>query len=112
MLLTCYCYYASPSSGEAYRDRRLTINFELRVEVFCMPTCFHVRIPKPCLSVCPSICPSVCLSAPREKKSSKLRQYQSYKLIDTSMERSSRVLYPMETQKFDFFFQKSLKFDF
>ena len=86
MLLACYCYYASPSSGEAYRDRRLTINFELRVEVFCMPTCFHVRIPKPFLSVCPSICPSVCLSAHREKKD------QSYKVIDTSMERSSRVL--------------------
>ena len=43
--------YASPSSGEAYRDRQLTINFELWVEIFCVPTCFHVRIPKPCLSV-------------------------------------------------------------
>ena len=48
--------------GEAYRDRRLTTNFELWIEIFCVPTCFHVRIPKPCLSVCPS----VCLSAPRE----------------------------------------------
>ena len=44
--------YASPTSGEAYRDRRLTTNFELCVEIFCVPTCFHVRIPKPCLSVC------------------------------------------------------------
>ena len=43
--------YASPSSGEAYRDRRLTPNFEFWVEIFCVPTCFHVRIPKPCLSV-------------------------------------------------------------
>ena len=45
-------YYASPSSGDAYRDQQLTTNFELRVEIFCVPTCFHVRIPKPCLSVC------------------------------------------------------------
>ena len=45
-------YYAFPSSGEAYRNRRLTTNFELWVEFFCVPTCFHVRIPKPCLSVC------------------------------------------------------------
>ena len=66
--------YASPTSWEAYRDRRLTTNFELWVEIFCVPTCFHVRIRKPCLSVCPSVrlsvCPSVCLSAPREKISS------------------------------------------
>ena len=47
--------YASPSSGEAYRDRRLSINFELWVEIFCVPTCFHIRIPNPCLSVCPSV---------------------------------------------------------
>ena len=62
--------YASPTSGEAYRDRWLTTNFALWVEIFCVSTCFHVRIPKPCLSVRPSVCPSVCLSAPREKKSS------------------------------------------
>ena len=43
--------YASPTSGEAYRNRRLTTNFELWVEIFCVPTCFHMRIPKPCLSV-------------------------------------------------------------
>ena len=47
----CYAHYASPSSGEAYRDRQLTTNFELWVEIFCVPTCFHMRIPKPCLSV-------------------------------------------------------------
>ena len=45
-------------SVDAYGDRQLTLIFELRVEFFCVPTCFHVRIPKPCLSV------------PREKKSS------------------------------------------
>ena len=50
--VTWYWYhYASPTSGEAYRDRRLTTNFELWVEIFCVPTCFHVRIPKPCLSI-------------------------------------------------------------
>ena len=51
--------YASPTSGEAYRNRRLTTNFELWVEIFCVPTCFHMRIPKPCLSVRPSVRPSV-----------------------------------------------------
>ena len=65
------CIYASPSSGEAYRDRRLTTNFELWVEIFCVPTCFHMRIPKPC------VCLFVRLSAPREKISPYLRQYQS-----------------------------------
>ena len=60
-------HYASPSFGEVCRDRRLTTNFELWVEIFCVPTCFHMRIPKLCLSVC----------TPR-KKSPWLRQYQSY----------------------------------
>ena len=53
-------HYASPDLREAYRDRRLTTNFELWVEIFCVSTCFHVRIPKPCLSVCPSVRLSVC----------------------------------------------------
>ena len=44
-------YYASPSSGDAYSDRQLTLNFELRVEIFCVPICFHMRIPKSCPSV-------------------------------------------------------------
>ena len=61
-------YYASPSSGEAYRDRRLTTNFELWVEIFCVPTCFHMRIPKPCLSVCPSVRLSVRLSVRTPRK--------------------------------------------
>ena len=43
--------HASPSSGEAFKDRRLTTNFELWVDFFCVQTCFHMRIPKPCLSV-------------------------------------------------------------
>ena len=43
--------YPSPTSGEAYRDRQLNLNFEFWVEIFCVPTCFHMRIPKSCLSV-------------------------------------------------------------
>ena len=66
-------FYASPTSGEAYRDRRLTTNFELWVEIFCVSTCFPVRIPKPCLSVRPSVCPH-----PEKRNPLKLRQYQSY----------------------------------
>ena len=34
-------HYASPSSGDAYSDRQLTPNFELWVEIFCVPTCFR-----------------------------------------------------------------------
>ena len=51
MIPSWWFYYASPSSREACRDRQLTINFELWVEIFCVPTCFHVRILKQCLSV-------------------------------------------------------------
>ena len=77
-LKSSQAHYASPSSGEAYRDRQLTTNFEFWVEIFCVPTCFHMRIPKPCLSVRLSVRPSVHLSVPREKKLPWLRQYQSY----------------------------------
>ena len=73
--------YASPTSGEAYRDRRLTTNFELWVEIFCVSTCFHVRIPKPCLS------------APREKNPLSFVNICPTLVIDTSMEWSSRVLH-------------------
>ena len=50
--------------GDAYRQ--LTLNFEFWVEFFCVPTCFHMRILKSCLSV------------PREKKLPYILQYQSY----------------------------------
>ena len=46
-----------PRPGRHISDQQLTTNFELWVKKFCVPTCFHMRIPKPCLSV------------PREKKS-------------------------------------------
>ena len=51
--------------------RQSTPNFELWVEIFCVQTCFHMRIPKPCLSV---RTPSV---VPLENKLPWLRQYQS-----------------------------------
>ena len=73
-------YYASPSSGEAYSDRQLTLNFELWVEIFCE---LNVSIW--------GFENSVCLSVPREKK---------------SMERFSRVLQHGNPPKIDFIFKK------
>ena len=106
-------YYASPTSGEAYRDRRLTTNFELWVEIFCVSTCFHVRIPKPCLSVClsvrlsvrPSVCPH-----PEKRNPLSFVNISPTLVIDTSMGRSSRVLHH-GNPKIWFYFQKSSKFE-
>ena len=63
-LLYGISHYASPSFRDAYSDRQLSSNsyFELWVEIFCVPTCFYMRIPKPCPSVCLSVCLSVHLS--------------------------------------------------
>ena len=102
--------YASPTSGEAYRDRRLTTNFELWVEIFCVPTYFHVRIPNPCLSVCPSVHLSVC-PHPEKRNHHSFVNMSPTLVIDTSMERSSRVLHH-GNPKIRFFFQKSSKFEF
>ena len=125
--------YASPTSGEAYRDRRLTINFEFWVEIFCVPTCFHVRIPKPCLSVRPSVRPSVCLSVrlsvwpsvcltvclsvcshPEKRYHHSFVNISPTLIIDTSMERSSRVLHHGNPKIWFFFFKKvrNSNFDF
>ena len=109
-----YFYYASPSSGEAYRDRQLTTTFEFWVEIFCVPTCFHVRIPKPCLSVRPSVCLSVCLSIcpyPEKRNRHSFVNISPTLVIDTSMERSSRVLHDANP-KIWIFFKKSSKFEF
>ena len=115
-----WIYYASPISGDAYRDRRLTTNFELWVEIFCVPTCFHMRIPKPCLSVCLSVRPSVCPSVrpsvcPHPEKGNPLSfvNISPTLVIDASMERSSRVL-RNGNPKIWFFFIKvwNSKFDF
>ena len=111
MLQAWWSHYASPTSGEAYRDRRLTTNFELWVEIFCVSTCFHVRIPKPCLSVCPSVRPSVCPSVcPHPEKRNPLSFVNTSPtlVIDTSMERSSRVLHHGKP-KIWFFFSKKFK---
>ena len=96
---TIGCYYASPSSGEAYRDRRLTTNFELWVEIFCVPTCFHVRIPKPCPSVCPY---------PEKRNHLSFVNISPTLVIDTSMEWSSRVLHHGNQIFFFFFFFKKV----
>ena len=104
-----HCNYASPTSGEAYRDRRLTTNFELWVEIFCVSTCFHVRIPKPYLSVClsvrPSVCPSVC-PHPEKRNPLSFVNISPTLVIDTSMERSSRVLHHGNPKIWIFFFKK------
>ena len=103
--------YESPTSGEAYRDRRLTTNFELWVEIFCVPTCFHVRIQKPCLSVCPSVCPSVCLSVcphPEKRYHHSFVNISPTLVIDTSMATSSRVLHH-GNPKIWFFFSKKFE---
>ena len=84
------------------RDRRLTTNFKLWVEIFCVPTCFHMRIPKQCLSVCPY---------PEKRNESGFVNISPTLVIDTSMERSSRVLHH-ENPKIWFFFQKNLKLNF
>ena len=86
--------YASPSSGGAYRDRQLTTNFELWVEIFCVPTCFHVRIPK-----------RVCLSVrtPRKKNHHNFVNISPTLVIDTSMEWSSRLLHHGNPEMWNFF---------
>ena len=76
--------YASPTFGEAYRDRRLTTNFKLWVEIFCVPTCFHMRIPKPCLSVC---------LHPEKRYHHSFVNISPTLVFDTSMKRSSRLLH-------------------
>ena len=93
-----------PDLREAYRDRRLTTNFELWVEIFCVPTCFHVRIPKPCLSVRLSVCPH-----PEKRYHHSFVNISPTLVIDTSMERSSRVLHH-GNPKIWFFFSKKFEF--
>ena len=100
-------HYASPTSGEAYRDRRLTTNFELWVEIFCVSTSFHVRIPKPCLSVCLSVRPSVC-PHPDKRNPLSFVNISPTLVINRSMERSSLVLHH-GNPKIWFFFSKKFE---
>ena len=102
--------YASPTSGEAYRDRQLTTNFKFWVEIFCVLTCFHMRIPNPCLFVCLSVCLSIC-PYPEKRNHHSFVNISPTLVIDTSMERSSRVLQHGNPKNW-FFFQKSSKFEF
>ena len=101
-------HYASPTSGEAYRDRWLPTNFELWFEIFYVPTCFHKRIPNPCLSVCPSVRLSVC-PHPEKRNHHIFVNISPTLVINASMERSSRVLHH-GNPKIWIFFQKSSKF--
>ena len=57
------------------------MSFELKF--FCVPTCFHMRIPKPCLSVCPH---------PKKVNHHSFVNISPTLVIDASMERSSRAL--------------------
>ena len=88
--------YASPSSGEAYK-------FEFWVEFFCVPTCFYIRIPKPCLTVH--------LSVPREKKSHWLRQYQSYISNSYINGKVFKSTTPWKPKKLNFFLVRNSNFD-
>ena len=99
--------YASPTSGEAYRNRRLTTNFELWVEIFCVSTCFHMRIPNPCLSVRPSVRLSIC-PYPEKRNHPSFVNVSPTLVIDTSIERSSRVL-QHGNPKIWFFFAKKFE---
>ena len=99
--------YASPSSGEAYRDRQLTTNLSFGLNFF---VCRHVSIWGFQNRVCPSVRPSVRLSiCPYPEK----RNYPGFVnisptlVIDTSMERSSRVLHHGNPK-----IKKSSKFEF
>ena len=78
--------YASPSSGEAYRDRRLTTNFELWVEIFLCADMFPCEDSKT-VSVCLYVCPY-----PEKRNYPGFVNISRTFAIDTSMERSSRVL--------------------
>ena len=77
-------FYASPSSEDTYSDWHLNPNFELWVEIFCVPTCFHMRIPKLCLSVRTS-----------RKEIRLIHQWKGF-----------HEYYNMETEKFEFLFKK------
>ena len=89
------------------------MSFELKFFV-----CRHVSIwgfqNRVCLSVCPSVCPSVCLSIcpyPEKRNHHSSFNISPTLVIDTSMERSSRVL-QHGNPKMWFFFFKSSKFEF
>ena len=76
-------HYESPSSGEACSDRQLTTNFELWVEIFCASTYMFPYEDSKTLSVC---------LYPEKKNHPSFVNISPTLVIDTSMERSSRVV--------------------
>ena len=68
-----------------------------------MPTCFHMRIPKPCLSV--SICPY-----PEKRNHHSFVNISLTFVIDQSMETSSRVLQHGNPKIWFFFLSSKFKF--
>ena len=101
ILEICRFHCASLSSREAYRDWQLTTNFELWVEIFCVPTCSHIRIPKECLPVC----------IPRNEITiaSSISVYISYWCIHGKVFTSTTTWKP---KNLIFFFKKSSKLNF
>ena len=95
-------HYTSPSSGRHIGDRRLTTNFELWVEIFCVPTCFHMWIPKPCLSVCLySECPY-----PEKRNRPCFVDFRPKLVIDIHRWKGFHECYNIETEKFELFSKK------
>ena len=87
------------SSGDAYKNRQLTPNFELWVEFF---VCRHVSLWGFRIRVCPY---------PEKRNHPSFISIIPTLVIDTSLE-SLHEYYSMETQKFDFFLKSSkLNFD-
>ena len=76
-------FYPSPSSGDGYSDRQLTLNFELWVEHF---VCRHVSIRGFQNRVCLSV------RTPRKEIALSFVNISPTLVIDTSMEKSSWVL--------------------
>ena len=64
-------------------DRHLTPNFELWVEIFCVPTCFHNYEDSKFVSVC---------LYPEKRNHPSFVNISPTLVIDTSTERSSREL--------------------
>ena len=104
-------HYASPTSRDAYRDRRLTTNFELWVEIFLCADMFPYEDSKT-VSVCPSVrlsvCPSVC-PHPEKRYNHSFVNISPTLVIDTSMERSSWVLHQGNPKMWFFFFSKKFE---
>ena len=87
-------------------SRHWGMHFELRGEIFCVPICFYLRIPKPCLSVRPY---------PEKRYHPSFVNMSPTLVIDTSMERSSRVLVTVlqhENPNIWISFQKKVEIEF